>query len=221
MQILDHQIFSGFVKENYSILGISKRSLFRRVQLYNAIDNKIFDEKTIKSFRNEKISYSQLLNKLRKLENKRKIRNHLETSKTFQVKSLSSPSREKKKELEITVPNNLPHKVKQVEMSKKTMRETIDKYKSAIDVYFNKINKDISLPAKIQEKKYIKPNNTIGADRIDGKKSLLLENLPIIKSDTREILFECPHCKKGLIFSEDSSKIGGFPNLMPINLEKL
>ncbi|KKL58947.1 hypothetical protein LCGC14_2220240 [marine sediment metagenome] len=99
MQLQNHQDIPGFVKENYKILGISKRSLYRRVQLFKAIQNNIFDEVTLNSFKNDKITYSQLLNKLRKIENKRKIRNNKEASKTFRLK-ISPPSIKQKKKTE-------------------------------------------------------------------------------------------------------------------------
>ncbi len=103
MQTQTHQGVSGFVKNNHKILGIAEITLYRKVQLYNAIKNKVFDEKTVELFRNEKITYSRLLNKLRKLENERKIRN-----KTF-----SPPIKQKKIIVEGSLLNSSPEEVNQ------------------------------------------------------------------------------------------------------------
>ncbi len=118
---------------------------------------------------------------------------------------------------------------------------------SATGVCLDKVNKGTSLPAENQEEKYSKSDDTIGVDRLDNKISSFLEDLPIdkidspnpkskindnkynklgknkkkIESNTKETLYTCPHCKKGLILLKDSSKGEGIDILLPINLEKL
>ncbi len=242
MQLQNHQYISGFVKENYKILGISKRSLYRRVQIYNAIENNILNEKTIHSFRNEKISYSQLLNKLRKIENKRKIRNKV-GSKVFQIIKETPPINEKKEKPEISVANNLSEKVKQV--SGKLSHGTHNKSESEGNTHFNGINETTSLHVEIQEKIDRKPSNTIVINKVDNKKSSFLEKLPFdkinpprqesvvdddkkekfvkikkkIESTTKETISICPHCKKNIIISEDSSEGESVKILLPLYLK--
>lgn len=212
----------SFVDQYHNILGLKKTAIYDKARIGEAILSGKFSFKTIKAIKAEKITQTQLLRKLSQLD--------FNSSKRIQ-----KTNKKITKENQIKIENNgkLGEQIK-----------TTNKSESATGVCLDKVNKDTSLPAENQEEKYIKSDDSKGADRVDNKKSSFLEDLPIdkidspnpkskindnklsknkkkIESNTKETLLTCPHCKKGLILLKDSSKGEGIAILLPINLEKL
>ncbi len=226
MQLQNHQDISGFVKKNYEILGISKRSLYRRVQLYNAIEDKIFGERTINSFRNEKITYSQLLNKLRKIENKRKMRNNLEASKTFQLEIPSSSNKLKRikeeKPISKDSPKILPvvEKERDTELFKNckypydTSRSTIS-YNQLEKVEKVSLNKEYENTLKIKqvnksvkERSYQKKKNNTNKNNQDESKVVVTtqKKTRLISSQSPSSIkqmYVCKRCSKATVIPKE------------------
>ena len=246
MLLQNHQDISGFVKKNYKVLGISERSLYRRVRFYNAIINNIFDEKTLNSFKNEEISYSQLLNKLRKLENKRKIRNNLEAAKVFQSRSNSSFINEKKKEPERSISDSSTEKVKKGKLKNKLSQKINDKFRSPENSKLKIIsNEKGTFFTEVGEDKDSKHNVTIKNDKQNKKKPTFLEEVSFdkaftpklesaineeihkesveieddLKSIPKETIYVCPHCKKDVIISENNLNGQVIKSLLPIHFK--
>ncbi|MBA7547658.1 hypothetical protein ES705_40088 [subsurface metagenome] len=69
--------------------GLSRRSLFRYVRIGDAILKNKFDDKTIMAIKNRAISQSQLLEVLRKTENREIVKNKLLQNQTVTEKSLN------------------------------------------------------------------------------------------------------------------------------------
>lgn len=95
--------FPSFVEAYSPILGLKKTALYEKARIGEAILSEKFSSKTIEAILEEKITQSQLLHKLRQIDNKKGVRSKLKSHSKPQSPSTTNNN---KKTLENTISNS-------------------------------------------------------------------------------------------------------------------
>ncbi len=88
----------SFVKAHYEIFGLTERGLRNKTRISEALENNKFDSKTVDLLKQGKVTQKELLEKLRKIENRHIIKDKLNDSLNINKKPINYPEKKRPSE---------------------------------------------------------------------------------------------------------------------------